>query len=58
MNPITKSEVRTFNAPIIYKRIPLSRFKSVKVSVKARWERLYDQGGLVLVFPGEESVAG
>ncbi|CZR67093.1 uncharacterized protein PAC_16992 [Phialocephala subalpina] len=52
-NPIAgnEKEVRTFNAPIIYKKVPLAKFKRVRVTVKGKWERLYDQGGVVLVLP-------
>ncbi|KAF8847419.1 hypothetical protein BDZ45DRAFT_811589 [Acephala macrosclerotiorum] len=53
-NPVAgnEKEVRTFNTPIIYKKVPLAKFKRVKVTVKAKWERLYDQGGIVLILPG------
>jgi hypothetical protein len=40
-----------FNAPIISKSIPISAFKSVRVSASGEWSTLYDQGGLVLVLP-------
>lgn len=44
-------EVTTFNAPIIYKTFPLSKFQRVRVTVTADWGTLYDQGGLVFVLP-------
>ena len=40
-----------FNAPMIYKSIPLSSFKHCAVTVSAPWTKLYDQGGLVFAFP-------
>ncbi|KFY35915.1 hypothetical protein V494_05499 [Pseudogymnoascus sp. VKM F-4513 (FW-928)] len=44
-------EVTTFNAPIIYKTIPLSKFQRARVTVTADWGTLYDQGGLVFILP-------
>ncbi|KAL1991219.1 hypothetical protein VTN49DRAFT_5723 [Thermomyces lanuginosus] len=38
-----------FNAPILYRSIPLSSFKRARVSVTAPWKERYDQGGLILV---------
>lgn len=43
--PSTKS----FNAPILYRSIPLQSFKRARVSITAKWNSLYDQGGLILV---------
>jgi regulation of enolase protein 1 (concanavalin A-like superfamily) len=40
-----------FNAPILYKSIPLSKFQRVRVTISASWESLYDQGGLIFVLP-------
>ncbi|KAH8696082.1 hypothetical protein BGW36DRAFT_297085 [Talaromyces proteolyticus] len=40
---------RSFNAPILYRSMPLRAFKRARVSVMAAWETLYDQGGLILV---------
>ena len=40
-----------FNAPIVTKSIPISSFKSIRVSASGEWSTLYDQGGLVLVLP-------
>lgn len=44
-------EVKTFNAPVIYKILKLQSFKRVRVSVSAAWTKLYDQGGLVFLLP-------
>lgn len=38
-----------FNAPILHRTLPLQQFRRARVDVSARWETLYDQGGLVLV---------
>lgn len=52
-------EVTTFNAPIIYKTLPLSKFQRVRVTATADWGTLYDQGGLVFVLPSSvEGQAG
>lgn len=37
-----------FNAPILHQIIPLEKFKRARVQVRANWEILYDQGGLLL----------
>ena len=39
------------NAATSLKTIKLSKFKSAVVTVSATWERLYDQGGLFVLFP-------
>jgi regulation of enolase protein 1 (concanavalin A-like superfamily) len=44
-------DIDVFNAPVMYKSVKISQFKSVRVSALARWKTLYDQGGLVLVLP-------
>lgn len=44
-----------FNAPIVYKSIPISKFKSASVTATGKWTTLYDQGGLILVFPSTKS---
>lgn len=44
-----------FNAPVLSKSIPISSFKSVRVSASGEWKTLYDQGGLVLVLPAKKS---
>ncbi|KAL2039507.1 hypothetical protein N7G274_007779 [Stereocaulon virgatum] len=41
----------TFNAPLLYRSLPLSRFRRVRVTVSADWKTLYDQGGLCLALP-------
>ncbi|KFY74360.1 hypothetical protein V499_05622 [Pseudogymnoascus sp. VKM F-103] len=52
-------EVVTFNAPLIYKPIPLSKFQRARVTVTADWGTLYDQGGLVFILPSSvEGQAG
>lgn len=52
-------EVTTFDAPIIYKTLPLSKFQRARVTVTADWGTLYDQGGLVFVLPSSvEGQAG
>jgi len=40
-----------FNAPILYRSLPASQFKSITVTVFAPWRTQYDQGGLVISFP-------
>jgi uncharacterized protein len=44
-----------FNAPITYKSLPISSFKRARATVTGEWKTLYDQGGLVLVFPPRKS---
>ncbi|KAG0649173.1 Regulation of enolase 1 [Hyphodiscus hymeniophilus] len=44
-------EIQTFNAPILYKSLPLSVFQRARVTVSAPWSTLYDQGGLVFILP-------
>jgi regulation of enolase protein 1 (concanavalin A-like superfamily) len=46
-----------FNAPILYKTLPLKSFKRARVSIVAEWKVLYDQGGLIIVIngPGDEA---
>jgi len=41
-----------FNAPMIYQRMKASDFKKIEVTVWAPWQTQYDQGGLVIAFPG------
>lgn len=43
-----------FNAPILYKTIPLASFKRARVAVTADWKSTYDQGGLILVINGPD----
>ena len=40
-----------FSAPIYYLRLPLSTFRSARVTVSGELLHLYDQGGLLLAFP-------
>ncbi|KAH8820089.1 hypothetical protein F5884DRAFT_37563 [Xylogone sp. PMI_703] len=40
-----------FNAPLIYKSLPLHTFKRVRVTITAPWRTLFDQGGLVFALP-------
>jgi regulation of enolase protein 1 (concanavalin A-like superfamily) len=42
-----------FNAPILYKTLPLKSFKWARVSIVAEWKVLYDQGGLIIVINGQ-----
>ncbi|KAL3476239.1 hypothetical protein BJX99DRAFT_143660 [Aspergillus californicus] len=43
-----------FNAPILYKSIPLNTFKRARVAISADWSQQYDQGGLILVLNGAD----
>ncbi|OJJ43271.1 hypothetical protein ASPZODRAFT_19674 [Penicilliopsis zonata CBS 506.65] len=45
---------RPFNAPILYRSIPLAKFKRVRVAFNAAWKDLYDQGGLILLLDGAD----
>ncbi|KAE8147206.1 hypothetical protein BDV25DRAFT_160825 [Aspergillus avenaceus] len=45
-----------FNAPILYKSIPLKSFKRARVAFNALWKAKYDQGGLILVLNGAGGV--
>lgn len=40
-----------FNAPFTYTVLPTQTFHSLAVTVSANWKTLYDQGGLLLLFP-------
>ncbi|KAK5171179.1 uncharacterized protein LTR77_004323 [Saxophila tyrrhenica] len=40
-----------FDAPYIYTRLKSSEFKSISVMLSADWKTLYDQGGLVILWP-------
>ncbi len=44
-------EVSRFSAPILYKAIPISSFKRVRVTVSANWNSQDDHGGLIFVLP-------
>ncbi|OQV26181.1 hypothetical protein BV898_00301 [Hypsibius exemplaris] len=39
------------NAPCFIGKVPLAGFVSASVTLNATWNRLYDQGGLVFIFP-------
>jgi regulation of enolase protein 1 (concanavalin A-like superfamily) len=39
----------SFNAPILYKPMPLRSFRRARVSIVGPWTQLYDQGGVILV---------
>ncbi|OWA52559.1 hypothetical protein BV898_17010 [Hypsibius exemplaris] len=39
------------NAPCFVAKVPLAGFVSARVTFDAPWSRLYDQGGLVFIFP-------
>ncbi|KAK3168100.1 hypothetical protein OEA41_004546 [Lepraria neglecta] len=41
----------TFNAPLLYRSLPLLTFRRACVTVSADWRTLYDQGGLCLALP-------
>ncbi|KAH7407632.1 hypothetical protein BKA64DRAFT_426340 [Cadophora sp. MPI-SDFR-AT-0126] len=43
--------INTFNAPVIYKIINLATFQRLRVTLSGAWDKLYDQGGLVLIVP-------
>jgi uncharacterized protein len=43
-----------FNAPFIYTSIKSSEFKKVSATISADWKTLYDQGGLLIVWPAAE----
>lgn len=45
----------TFSAPIVYRQILLSTFKSARVTVTAPWTLQYDQGGLILIIPSSNN---
>jgi regulation of enolase protein 1 (concanavalin A-like superfamily) len=47
-------KIDTFNAPVLYRSIPLKKFQSVRITVAAKWRELYDQGGLVFILPAEK----
>lgn len=45
-------EKNVFDAPAIVTKIKASSFKSMTATVSADWKTLYDQAGILLVFPG------
>ena len=46
-----KPDLNVFNAPVLYRSMPLSVFRSGRTTVTANWKAAYDQGGLILVLP-------
>jgi Protein of unknown function (DUF1349) len=53
-----KPPIDSFNAPSITTCIKARSFKSAHVTVSADWTRLYDQGGLVLIWPRTGDAVG
>ncbi|CAG8974212.1 hypothetical protein HYALB_00007375 [Hymenoscyphus albidus] len=53
--PTQEGILDSFNAPIVYKSIPISQFQSARVTITGKWTTLYDQGGLIVVFPSTKS---
>ncbi|KAG9107525.1 hypothetical protein FRC07_008618 [Ceratobasidium sp. 392] len=47
----------SINAPAYVTYGSLSKFRRAQATVSAKWDRLYDQGGLVLLLPGP-NIAG
>ncbi|KAK3055174.1 hypothetical protein LTR09_003727 [Extremus antarcticus] len=45
------AEEDRFNAPYIYTSLKSSEFKSVSATISADWKTLYDQGGLIILWP-------
>jgi regulation of enolase protein 1 (concanavalin A-like superfamily) len=45
----------TYNAPRIYQKFPLRKFKRISVTVFAPWKTQYDQGGIIINFPKSSS---
>ncbi|KAL4896258.1 hypothetical protein BDV59DRAFT_172464 [Aspergillus ambiguus] len=41
--------IERFNAPILYRSVPLKSFKRVRIAFNALWKNQYDQGGIILV---------
>lgn len=46
-----------FDAPGIITKITASSFRSLEATFSANWKTLYDQGGILIVFPGGSNVA-
>jgi regulation of enolase protein 1 (concanavalin A-like superfamily) len=44
-----------WTAPILYHKIQCSSFKKARVNVSFSWTTIYDQGGLILVFPTKDN---
>ncbi|KAL8922313.1 MAG: hypothetical protein Q9208_005283 [Pyrenodesmia sp. 3 TL-2023] len=43
-----------FEGPCLLRSLPLSALRSARVTVSASWRTKFDQGGLLLVLPGEK----
>ncbi|RDW79815.1 hypothetical protein BP6252_04453 [Coleophoma cylindrospora] len=43
--------LHVFDAPMLYKSFPISKFQRARVTVSAKWQTLYDQGGMVFIMP-------
>lgn len=43
-----------FNAPMLYKPLPISRFLRTRVKVSGEFQTQYDQGGIVFIMPQED----
>lgn len=46
-----KPPVEAFNAPSLTTRIRTEQFVSARVTVSGAWKRLYDQAGLIFLWP-------
>ncbi|RAH75777.1 hypothetical protein BO86DRAFT_393990 [Aspergillus japonicus CBS 114.51] len=44
----------SFNAPILYRSVPVQSFKRARVAFNALWKHKYDQGGVILVLNGAD----
>ena len=42
------------NAPFFLQSFPLSTFRAARVTISAQWSTKFDQGGLLLILPGEK----
>lgn len=49
------ADKNNFTAPYLYTQVKTSDFQSVSVTVQADWKTLFDQGGIVITFPSEDS---
>lgn len=46
-----RPSVNATNAPTLVTKVDQKTFKSARVTVSADWSRLYDQAGLILLWP-------
>ncbi|KAJ5975587.1 hypothetical protein N7481_009294 [Penicillium waksmanii] len=44
-----------FTAPYLYTQMKSSEFQSVSVTVQADWKTLFDQGGIAITFPRDDT---